>query len=227
MLRIRTCRFVMLSTRVSLGLVMLASCGGGDGMPNPNGLVIAKANPSGDNQAGRSSGTLADPLRVLIAEGGTPRSGTTVTWQVTQGGGSVNPTSAPTNASGIASTVVTLGGTVGEMRIQASASGTSGGPLTFTAITAGASATVQVNNNQFQPQVTGVTAGGTVSFVWGNGSTQHNLVPDGGNLPSDPTIRDGPFTRDVVFPSAGTFRYHCSVHGAAGAGMNGTVIVVP
>jgi plastocyanin len=113
------------------------------------------------------------------------------------------------------------------MKIRASASGVSGAPE-FTAIIADATSDVQVINNQFDPLVAAVTAGGTVTFTWPVGAQDHNLVPDGGaTLPNEPTVHDGPFSLPVTFPTAGTFAYHCSVHGSAGAGMHGSIVVVP
>jgi hypothetical protein len=65
---------------------------------------------SGDNQTGSVGTTLPDPLVVRVEDpDGNPLSGVTVNFAVTSGGGSVSPTSAVTNSSGQASTVLTLG----------------------------------------------------------------------------------------------------------------------
>jgi plastocyanin len=165
---------------------------------------------------------------VIVTDAGNAVAGEAVTWEVVSGGGSVSPASASTDAAGIAATTVTLGSSPGEMKIRANAAGAAGGPLPFSAFVAGPSVSVQVINNAFQPETAAVTVGGTVSFVWPAGSRQHDLVPDGGkDRPNSAAVLDGPISLDVVFPTAGTYAYHCSVHGAPGTGMHGTIVVVP
>lgn len=226
-----SCRFVTRTLRFVTAVCLLAalsSCGGSVGTEPVAGPVVSKTATSGDNQAGRTGAVLPDPLRVIVTDAGTPVAGTVVTWQVVSGGGAVSPASGSTDASGIAATMVTLGSSPGEMNIRAAAAGAAGGPLPFSAFVAGASITVQVINNVFQPETAAVTAGGTVSFVWPALSLQHNLVPDGGkDRPNSGAVLDGPFTLAVVFPAAGTYAYHCSVHGTPGTGMHGTIVVVP
>jgi plastocyanin len=85
---------------------------------------------------------------------------------------------------------------------------------------------VDVRNNSFSPKSVSILAGGTVSFRWPTGSQQHNIFPVApATKPSQTTTRDGPFTHDETFPTAGTYRYFCSVHGDASSGMNGPVVV--
>src|ERR1041385_2041822 len=224
------CRFVISSLRFATPaslLVLLSACGGGGTGP-ASGPVVSKADPSGDDQAGRSGAVLPAPLRVIITDGGKPVAGTAVTWQVLSGGGSVSPATGSSDASGIAATTVTLGATPGEMNLRADAAGAAGGPLPFSAFVATAAITVQVTNNVFVPETAAVTAGGVVSFVWPAASLQHNILPEGAkDRPNLATVVDGPFSVDVVFPVAGSYPYYCSVHGAPGTGMHGTIIVVP
>jgi plastocyanin len=227
------CRSVTPAHRFGTVAVIAAlalACGGGDGTGpgGGGGPTLSKAAPDGDNQAGRTGAQLASALRVKVTNGGQPVAGTTITWTVVSGGGSVNPASGATDASGIASTTVTLGSTAGTMTIRASASGVSGSPIQFTALAAGSSTTVEVTNDVFDPVTAAVAAGGTVTFDWPASALQHNVLPDGGNsIPSEPTPQNGPATLDVIFPAAGTFNYHCSVHGAPGSGMHGVILVVP
>ncbi|OYE06338.1 N,N-dimethylformamidase beta subunit family domain-containing protein [Nostoc sp. 'Peltigera membranacea cyanobiont' 232] len=69
---------------------------------------------SGDNQTGAAGTALPNPLVVQVKDSaGNPQSGVTVNFAVTSGGGSVSPTSAVTNASGQASTMLTLGAVLG------------------------------------------------------------------------------------------------------------------
>lgn len=207
----------------------IAACGGGDGGgpgpgPNPS-ESIDKASPSGDQQAGLPGAQLPQPLRVIVRSGSSPVSGRTVTWQPS--GGSANPTSSTTGSDGVATTTITLPGGAGRITIQASASGASGSPVGFSAVAAGASATVNVVNNRFDPDLVAIRAGGSVTFDWPANSLQHNLVPDDGRtIPTSP-IRDGPFTLTVVFPTAGDYFYHCSVHGSTRTGMFGKIVVLP
>ncbi|WP_193195812.1 N,N-dimethylformamidase beta subunit family domain-containing protein [Nostoc sp. MG11] len=65
---------------------------------------------SGDNQSGETGATLPNPLVVRVVNAqNNPQSGVTVNFVVTSGGGSVSPVSVVTNASGQASTTLTLG----------------------------------------------------------------------------------------------------------------------
>jgi hypothetical protein len=65
---------------------------------------------SGDGQIGAIGATLPSPLVVQVVNAqNNPQSGVTVNFAITSGGGSVSPASAVTNASGQASTTLTLG----------------------------------------------------------------------------------------------------------------------
>ncbi|MEH2139980.1 N,N-dimethylformamidase beta subunit family domain-containing protein [Nostoc sp.] len=65
---------------------------------------------SGDNQIGATGVVLPNALVVQVVNAqNNPQSGVTVNFAITSGGGSVSPTSAVTNASGQASTTLTLG----------------------------------------------------------------------------------------------------------------------
>lgn len=124
-------------------LVLLAGCSDGDGGGNPPDpdLVVAKAAPSGDAQSGTVNQELAEPLRVLVTLDGAPEPGRTVNWTALHG--NVDPASAVTDASGIASTTWTLGTTAGAQAARATLAGASGSPVTFGATgTAGAAATL-------------------------------------------------------------------------------------
>ena len=92
-------------------------------------VFIADAAPTitkvgGDNQSGSVGTTLANSLVVQVKNAsGNPQSGTTVTFGVTAGGGSVSPASAVTDSGGLASTSLTLGNAAGTNTVHASASG--------------------------------------------------------------------------------------------------------
>ena len=92
-------------------------------------VFIADAAPTiskvgGDNQSGSVGTTLANSLVVQVKNAsGNPQSGTTVTFGVTAGGGTVSPASAVTDSGGLASTSLTLGNAAGTNTVHASASG--------------------------------------------------------------------------------------------------------
>lgn len=106
--------------------------GGSDGGTPPNTTAIAKAASSGDAQTGTVGQELGAPLQVVVTEGGAPSAGKTVTWS-TASGGSLDPTSAVTDASGVASATWTLGTTSGAQTAAATLSGASGSPVAFNA----------------------------------------------------------------------------------------------
>jgi plastocyanin len=216
--------------RVVAGLLAAAAAGCGGDMggpdPDPGTLAIAPADQSGDLQAGLPGQALPAPLRVRITRNGVPVAGRMVSWQASAG--TLGGAGTGSGTDGVASVTVTLPQAAGAITIQAVAAGATGSPVGFTAFAAGTAATVQVLNNRFEPQVTAVRAGGSVTFDWPAGSLQHNLVPDDGRaVPNEPTVRNGVFSVTVQFPAAGDYHYHCSVHGSTRSGMFGRIIVVP
>jgi plastocyanin len=115
-------------------LVLGCGGGGGDGGTPPPTTTIAKASSNnGDAQSGTVGQPLATPLRVIVTDGGSASSGTTVAWSTTASGGSVDPASAVTDANGTASTTWTLGTVSGSQAAQATLSGAAGSPVSFTA----------------------------------------------------------------------------------------------
>ena len=90
----------------------------------------------------------------------------------------------------------------------------------------GTSLAVTVSNNTFSPASLTVPVGSTVTWTWANGASNHNVIgDDGANPPSSGAPSNAPHSYAFTFSTAGTFRYHCGVHGAAGgSGMAGTII---
>jgi plastocyanin len=78
---------------------------------------------------------------------------------------------------------------------------------------------VTVGNNFFSPADLSVAAGTTVTWTWAPGAVEHNVTFDDGE--HSPTQSSGSFPR--TFSAAGTFRYHCTIHGVSF--MHGTVTV--
>lgn len=80
--------------------------------------------------------------------------------------------------------------------------------------TDGNDATIAVEDNRFTPQRQTVPAGTPVNWEW-RGSNLHNVTFDDG--PASITQRQGRFER--VFATAGTYPYHCTIHGLAMSGI--------
>lgn len=219
------------------GLLWLlsAGCGGGSTGPGPNDPVLAKANPSGDGQSGPAGTALAEPLRVMVTQGGAPLGGRSVAWTVLATGGSANPASSVTGADGVATTSVTLPPFAATSQVSAASTGANGSPLRFSVSSTGAtsSATVRVVDNEFQPENLQISTGGSVTFQWLNGAGPHNVTPVGANTipassnPAPPGTHDAPYSFSTTFPTSGTFAFFCGVHGTPSSGMRGSVTVVP
>jgi plastocyanin len=138
-------RLIRNSTGMVLGMAALAACGGSDSgtnPPPPPQLAVAKApSASGDGQTGVVGSALADPIRVRVTEDGTPKAGVGVTFAAAGTGASVDPSSATTDASGLASTAWTLPHTPGNATATATVASAAGSPVTFNATAAVGTAT--------------------------------------------------------------------------------------
>ncbi|MGH6689776.1 MAG: cupredoxin domain-containing protein [Gemmatimonadales bacterium] len=87
----------------------------------------------------------------------------------------------------------------------------------------GRATTITVGNDFFSPTPDTVSAG-VVTFSWVTPSNGHTLTWDSGpgTLPANTgTISTG--TRLVTL-QAGTYQYHCALHGGPGTGMHGTIV---
>jgi plastocyanin len=97
---------------------------------------------------------------------------------------------------------------------KGSSSGSSGGSG------GGATNAVTVGNNFFSPSTITVGVGTTVTWTWARGDTIHTVTDNADTTIMSAFQRSGTYSR--TFQAAGTFPYHCTVHGFA---MSGTVIV--
>jgi len=182
---------------------------------------------SGSGQSGQVNIALPLPLKVRAADQfGNGVAGVVVDWQALTGGGSVAPTSSTTDTSG-ATTIWTLGSTVGSQTAQGAVSGLTGSPVGFTATgTAPPPATTDVNvgNNFFSPSAVTISAGEAVRWTWvATGATPHSVESTGSpSFPSSTTLTGSGSTYSVTFNTPGVYTYDCVVHGAA---MSGTVTV--
>jgi plastocyanin len=91
----------------------------------------------------------------------------------------------------------------------------------------GGGTSIVVANNTFSPSTLTVPVGTTVTWSWSTTAMDHNVVPDDGSTPSGSgTPANYPHTYAFTFAAAGTYHYHCQVHGGpGGVGMSGTVVV--
>lgn len=77
-------------------------------------------------------------------------------------------------------------------------------------------ATIQLQDNYYSPSTVLIAAGGTVTWDWvGSG---HSVTSDGSpSFTPNAPVSFAPHTLGpVVFASAGTYSFHCSVHGVPG-----------
>jgi len=74
---------------------------------------------------------------------------------------------------------------------------------------------VDVKDDEFEPKNLLVTAGQTVTWTW-KGSHEHTVTFDIG-APNSVQQATGTFQRQ--FSAAGTFSYHCVVHGTSMSGL--------
>jgi plastocyanin len=86
-----------------------------------------------------------------------------------------------------------------------------------TGTTSSTSNAVRVADNNFTPSATTVAPGTTVTWTWA-GTREHNVTFDDGTASATQT--SGTFQR--TFATAGTFSYHCTIHGSI---MSGVVTV--
>ena len=92
----------------------------------------------------------------------------------------------------------------------------------------GSTMNLSVTNNHFSPVTDSVAAGSTLTWTWntctgdgygGSSCVSHSVQFDDAG-PSSSIKSSGTFSR--MFAEAGTFTYHCAVHGSA---MSGTITV--
>jgi plastocyanin len=85
----------------------------------------------------------------------------------------------------------------------------------------GHSTTISVRNNFFTPSPDTVPPG-SVTFSWAG--QNHNVTWDTGPTTPANSATQSSGTHQVTLV-AGTYAYHCSIHGTASSGMRGTIVV--
>jgi plastocyanin len=93
--------------------------------------------------------------------------------------------------------------------------------LSTASVSAAASVTIQtVNTSGYNPSIATISLASTVSWQNQSVSTNHTTTSDLAGL-WDLTLNHGTTTVDLAFDNAGSFAYHCKIHG----NMRGTVQV--
>src|SRR5437763_6814674 len=210
-----------------VGTVWASGCnGGGTQPPGPPADLMPSG---GDGQSWYFNNPLPTPLSVTVFDvSGRPVPGVVVTWTVTPGAGSgaVNPVQSTTSALGIASTNDSVGsGTI--QRVSATVNGLlSAASFTEIATVPPTSATVTLENFAFNPQNSVVQTGGTVTWMWNDGTAFHTLnfnVNDPTPRPPD-TPQQTSGSVAFKFTTVGSYPFFCLLHQAQG--MTGKVTVV-
>ena len=155
---------------------------------------------SGDAQTDTVGATLSVPYAVLIADvNGNGVSGVTVSWAVTAGGGSIGGLST-SDGSGIAVATHTFGQAVGSQSVEASVSGLSGSPVTFTSTaSAGAPSTLSIVQGDGQTATVGTEVATSpavrVEDAFGNTTSgidvTYRVVSGGGSVSGSVATSDG------------------------------------
>lgn len=126
--------FVLMALAAAAGL---AACDDNTINVLPPTAAAITADATTNNQTGTVGMPLTDSIQVHVTTAsGAAISGTTVTWTVATGGGTVSPATSVTNANGDATTSWTLGATAGANTVTASIP--SGATATLTATGAAA-----------------------------------------------------------------------------------------
>ena len=193
-------------------LVTVAGCsGGGDGgggtAPEPvfTSLTIAPTNP-----------TVAPGATTTLSATAKDQSNNTMS------GLQVSYTSGNTAIATVTDAGVVTGVAVGSAQITATGiigSVTKTQAVTVTVAVPGATASVSATTqNSYDPKTVTISRGGTVTWSF---ATLHDVTFDTQGSPANIGQKSSG-TAAVTFPNAGTFNYHCAIHGQ---GMNGTIVV--
>jgi hypothetical protein len=143
--------------------------------PAATGSIVAASSTYQTGQAGQP---VADPPAVRVRNAtGTPVAGTAVTFEVVTGAGSLVGANATTGADGIARVASWTLGASGPQRVQASATGLSGSPVSFDAVIGGGAYSITLR------YLTTPTASQTQAFEAARARIEQLVV---GDLPDVP-----------------------------------------
>ena len=193
-------------------LAALAACGGGGGDGGggtaPGVFTTLAVAPTTATVLVGGTQTLTATAR---DQNGATMSGLTTTF--TSGNNAIATVSAAGVVTGVAqgTTTIAVNGTVGTVAKTQSV------PVEVT-IPTGTASVAATASNQFTPATVTVTRNGSVTWSF---AAQHNVTFDTQGAPAGIPTRDTG-TASITFPTAGSFAYHCTIHGQ---GMSGTVLV--
>ncbi|MBM4186025.1 MAG: hypothetical protein FJ206_01815 [Gemmatimonadetes bacterium] len=180
-----------------VGLGTVVGCGGKDEGPDDTARATQLQLVTGDGQTGPVGSPLSVPLTVRAANSaGAGVAGVSVRFEVALGGGAVTAATATTLANGEASTIWTLGPTIGPngQRVTATATGLTGSPVGFVATgQVGTPASVELSAGGGQAGALGVALAdsirATVKDQFGNpvGGIRMNFQPIAGGGQASPT----------------------------------------
>jgi hypothetical protein len=189
--------------------LFLSLAGACDSESDLQPVVATRLEPTdGGGQIAQVGRPLPDPLRVRVTdEVGNGAPGMSVTWSVVDGGGTVSPTTATTNADGIAATQFVLGPVEGEQRAQAAVDGLQGSPVVFTATATispagGLLSPIGGGNNVSERYSSDLWVHGNYAYTgtWGIRSEQGNVLKVWSLAPSGAPSPAG----SVTVPNIGT-----------------------
>lgn len=190
----------------------LAACGGGGG--------------GGDGGTGPAVFTTLSvtPTSATVLVGGTQALTATAR---DQNNGSLSGLAVTYTSNNAAIATVSTGGVVTGVAVGTTSIAVSGtvGSVTKTAnvdvavVVPGPTASVDATtSNSFRPPSVAITKGGTVTWSF---AALHNVTFDTQGAPGNIADR-ATGSASLTFPNAGTYEYHCTIHGSS---MSGTVVV--
>jgi adhesin/invasin len=149
------------------------------------------------------------PSEVRVSLNGQPAAGVTITWTVSAGGGTANPTTSVSNSAGVATTIWTLGDTARAATLTGGITGVSAANLLVTATAGPATAIARASADSVA-----VVAGSSTLLTARVTDKSGNVVPGvsvawtatGGTLTSATTVTGSSGNADVVFSTDGAPR---------------------
>ncbi|MBA3260542.1 MAG: Ig-like domain-containing protein [Gemmatimonadales bacterium] len=125
-------RIRLTAAALVLGSFMVAGCSDDGGLNATPLSIAATEEESGSGQTGQAGQQLDAELRVIVTRDGEPEADVEVQW-LTANRGSFSPGTSVTDASGIATTLWTLGPDEGGQSANARLVGATGSPVPFSA----------------------------------------------------------------------------------------------
>lgn len=184
---------------------------------------------SGNSQSGTAGSPLAAPFVVRVQDNnGNPIASFSLQFVIMGGGGQLSVTNTNTGADGRASTLLTLGATVGVNTVEARGTGVSGSPIVFSASgVAGSANKILLTSGNNQTNTVGATLAPlvvSVQDVNGNAIANHpvsfEITAGNGNLSTQNTTTDAngrAQTTLTLGTTAGLNRVQAKANGLTGS----------